>query len=123
MDGLEGLPPRGDSAPRTEVRGATAVSSANIPEAEATGEAGRARVRDQSPPEGGANAREDEIARLRLDNLKMQIRLEVQAEERERAERAQQERQRLGGGGMDSQRTQQRSLPGTVIVGYSKPAP
>ena len=92
MQSLEGPTLPRDIAARTEVTKTTARSIANIPGADATGEAGSARVRDQSPPEGGANARDEEIARLQLENLRMKIRLEIQAEERERAVRADRER-------------------------------
>ena len=43
----------------------------------------------QPPPEGRAAGREDEIAHLFRDNLELRIRVEIYAEERERAERVQ----------------------------------
>ena len=63
-----GPPLPSNSAARTEVTGAAAGSIANIPGAEATDDAGSARVRYQSPPEGGPNTRDEEIARLQMES-------------------------------------------------------
>ena len=123
MEGLEEPTLPSDNAARTEVTGTTAGSIANIPGADATGEAGSARVRDQSPPKGRANARHEEFARLQLENLRMQIRLEIQVEERERTERAQQERLPHGGGGMGLQQPGECIQPGTFMIDLRKPAP
>ena len=76
-----------DNAARTEVTGTTAGSTVSIPGAKTTGEAGSTRVRYQSPPKGGANARDEELARLQLENIQMKIRLEIQAQEREQNSR------------------------------------
>lgn len=43
----------------------------------------------QPPPEGGTADRDEEIARLLHENLELRIRAEIQAEERDRAERMQ----------------------------------
>lgn len=50
MDGRQGLPPPSDRIVQAEVTGAAAGSTVNMAEAAATGEAGNAGMRDQSPP-------------------------------------------------------------------------
>lgn len=123
MEGRERLPSPSDSAAQTKVTRAAAKSMVSIPETEATGETGNAGVRNQSPLEGGANARDNEIASLRMENIRVRVRLEIQAEEREKTNRAQQKRLRLGGGGMGPQQSEQRVQPGTFVIGFGKPAP
>lgn len=49
--------------------------------------------------------------------------MDLQAQERERTERAQMERPRLGGGGMGTQLSEQRTQSGIFEVGLGKPAP
>ena len=75
MQGLEGPTLPSDNAARAEVTGTAAESMGNIPGAEATGETDSATVSYQSPPEGGANARDEEPARLQLENLQMKFAL------------------------------------------------
>ena len=56
-------------------------------------------MRDQSPPEGGANAPHKEIVLLQLENLRMKMRVEIHAEEKESTVRAERQRLQHGGGG------------------------
>ena len=64
MQDIEGPTLPRDNAVRTKVTGTAAGSMVSIPGAATTGEAGSARVRYQSRPEGGANARKEELARF-----------------------------------------------------------
>ena len=89
MQSREGPILPSDNAARIGVAGATAGSIANmdrLPTNPGQRQLVRpvAQVRGQPPQEGGANARDEEIARLQLENHRTKIRLEVQAEERQR---------------------------------------
>lgn len=128
MKGPEGPQPR-DGTAETEVsrtrRAAGVIATgetANITAAEAAAMANSAGGQNEPPREGGARGRDYEIACQRQQNLEMRIRMDVQAEERTRTERAQLERLHLGsGGGMNS--SEQRGQPGMFLVRFEKPVP
>ena len=70
---------------------------------------------------GSRASGKEEIAHLLRENLELRIRAEIQAEERDRAERMQERRYQGTGGEMNS--SEQRGQPGMFIVGFGKPAP
>ena len=75
----------------------------------------------QPQQEGGTAGRDEEIARLLRENLELLIRAEIQAEERDRAQRMQERRYQGNEGGMNS--SEQCGQPGTFIAGFGKLAP
>ena len=76
MEGLERSPLRSRSVAPTKVTRIIAGSISNMSGADATDEASSTNGRDQSPPEGGVNARDEEIERLQTEIILMQILLD-----------------------------------------------